>query len=211
MNKISVRNKEAREKFCTLRNRVYGCRDANECGECSFYEWYYTITLMDDKNLLLGEAFRLIIRKDASERDQGLPLGDIVENQEKFACGKAESVHGEILDRTGIKADNILELGKLFKSIKDDKLYLPLGAETFDEYCGFSEIHFTYKEIASFIHVYELSDLKLNRDMQALVDKHEKAGNVKNLKMIDGICKALGIKVYMKGYFRKNGTYVSGH
>ena len=37
--------------------------------------------------------------------------------------GKAEEVHKEILVRTILTANNLLELGKLFKEVRDEKLY----------------------------------------------------------------------------------------
>jgi len=74
---------------------------------------------------------------------------------------KAENVHKEILARTIITANNLLELGKLFKTIRDEKLYKLLGAETFGEYIGYPEISFGRSTIYSFIHVYELFVLKL--------------------------------------------------
>jgi len=74
---------------------------------------------------------------------------------------KAEQCHKEVLARTIITANNLLELGKLFKTIRDEKLYKLLGAETFGEYVGYPEISFGRSTIYSFIHVYELYILKL--------------------------------------------------
>ena len=67
-----------------------------------------------------------------------------------------------MLARTIITANNLLELGKLFKTIRDEKLYKLLGAETFGEYIGYPEISFGRSTIYSFIHVYELFVLKLD-------------------------------------------------
>lgn len=74
---------------------------------------------------------------------------------------KAENTHKEILVRTIVTASNLIELGKLFKEVRDEKLYKLLGADTFKEYCGFPEISFGRSTIYSFIYVYELFILKL--------------------------------------------------
>ena len=75
---------------------------------------------------------------------------------------KAENTHKEILVRTIVTANNLIELGKLFKQVRDEKLYKLLGADSFGEYCGFPEISFGRSTIYSFIYVYELFVLKLN-------------------------------------------------
>lgn len=80
-------------------------------------------------------------------------------DQEKLS--KAEELHKEVLARTYLTAHSLLELGKLFKTIRDEKLYVLLGADTFNEYCGFPEISFGRSTIYSFIHTYELYVLKL--------------------------------------------------
>ena len=81
---------------------------------------------------------------------------------------RAESTHKEILVRTIVTANNLIELGRLFKEVRDKKLYKLLGADTFGEYCGFPEISFGRSTIYSFIHVYELFVLKLNYDPERL-------------------------------------------
>jgi len=81
---------------------------------------------------------------------------------------KAEECHKEVLARTIITANNLLELGKLFKTIRDEKLYKLLGAETFGEYIGYPEISFGRSTIYSFIHVYELFVLKLECNPEVL-------------------------------------------
>lgn len=80
-------------------------------------------------------------------------------DQEKLS--RAEENHKEILARTYVVAGNLLELGKLFKAMRDDKLYKLLGASTFTEYCGFPEIHYARPTIYSFIGIYERYVLKL--------------------------------------------------
>lgn len=81
---------------------------------------------------------------------------------------KAEECHKEVLARTIITANNLLELGKLFKTIRDEKLYKLLGADTFNEYCGFSEISYGRSTIYSFIHVYEKYVLRLGIPAEVL-------------------------------------------
>jgi hypothetical protein len=81
---------------------------------------------------------------------------------------KAEEAHKEILARTAITAGNLLELGKLFRQVRNEKLYKLLGAETFGEYIGYPEISFGRSTIYSFIHVYELFVLKLECNPEVL-------------------------------------------
>lgn len=97
---------------------------------------------------------------------------------------RAESVHKEILVRTAITANNLIELGKLFKEVRDKKLYKLLGAETFGEYCGFPEISFGRSTIYSFIHVYELFVLELDTSPNILA----KIGHRK-LQIISSVVK----------------------
>ena len=80
---------------------------------------------------------------------------------DEVKLNKAEECHKEVLARTIITANNLLELGKLFKAIRDERLYKLLGAETFGEYIGYPEISFGRSTIYSFIHVYELYVLRL--------------------------------------------------
>ncbi len=81
---------------------------------------------------------------------------------------KAENTHKEILVRTILTANNLIELGKLFKQVRDEKLYKLLGADSFRGYCGFPEISFGRSTIYSFIYVYELFILKLKYDSNYL-------------------------------------------
>lgn len=75
--------------------------------------------------------------------------------------GKAEDVHKEILVRTIVTANNLLELGRLFKEVRDEKLYKLLGADSFKEYCAYPEIPYARTTIYSFIGIYEKYILKL--------------------------------------------------
>ena len=81
---------------------------------------------------------------------------------------KATELHKEILVRTIVTANNLLELGRLFKEVRDGKLYKLLGASSFKEYCAYPEIPYARTTIYSFIHVYELFVLKLNYNIDTL-------------------------------------------
>lgn len=81
-------------------------------------------------------------------------------DEEKLSL--AEEYHKEVIARTIITANNLLELGRLFKTIRDDKLYKLLGADSFSEYIAYPEISFGRSTIYSFIGIYELYVLKLN-------------------------------------------------
>lgn len=83
---------------------------------------------------------------------------------------KAEVYHQEILNRTFVTTGHLIELGRLFKTIRDEKLYKMLGAETFQEYCAFPEIHYARTTIYSFIGIYELYCLKYGYSPKLLVE-----------------------------------------
>ena len=108
----------------------------------------------------------------------------VAEGIDEEQLSKAEELHKEVLARTYITANNLLELGKLFKTIRDEKLYKLLGAETFTEYCGFPEISFGRSTIYSFIHTYELYVLRLGISSERL----SKIGHRK-LQIISPIAK----------------------
>lgn len=74
---------------------------------------------------------------------------------------KATEVHKEILARMFVTTGHLLELGRLFKAVRDEKLYKLLGASTFTEYCGYPEISYARTTVYSFIGIYELYVLKL--------------------------------------------------
>jgi hypothetical protein len=54
------------------------------------------------------------------------------------------------------------ELGRLLKSMRDDKLYLELGYEGFTSYLGDPEISFSQSSAYNAIQLYETYELKLN-------------------------------------------------
>ena len=81
---------------------------------------------------------------------------------------KAESTHKEILVRTIVTANNLIELGRLFKEVRDEKLYKLLGADTFKEYCAYPEIPYARTTIYSFIGIYERYVLKFGINPEEL-------------------------------------------
>jgi len=95
-------------------------------------------------------------------------ISEVSPEIDEVKLNKAEECHKEVLARTIITANNLLELGNLFKTIRDEKLYKLLGADTFNEYCGFPEISFGRSTIYSFIHVHELYVLKLGYNPEVL-------------------------------------------
>lgn len=123
-------------------------------------------------------------------------------DQEKLSV--AEDLHAEVLARTYITAGNLLELGKLFKEIRDKKHYKLLGAETFNEYCGFPEISFGRSTIYSFIYVYELYVLKLDYHPTTL----SKIGHRK-LQIISPIMKDFVREKMETGYWIESAGILS--
>jgi len=83
---------------------------------------------------------------------------------------KAEDCHKEILARMMVTTGHLLELGRLFKTVRDQKLYKLLGASTFTEYCGFPEISYARTTVYSFIGIYELYILKLKHKPHLLCE-----------------------------------------
>lgn len=94
----------------------------------------------------------------------------IADNVDVTVQGKAEDYHQEVLNRTMVTTGHLIELGRLFKTIRDEKLYRMLGAETFQEYCAFPEIHYARTTIYSFIGIYELYCLKYGYSPKLLVE-----------------------------------------
>lgn len=82
--RISIRNQKSRSKFCTCMNRVFGCRDVYLCGvACPLHLWGEAIRLMDEKNLPMGEAFRLSIRLVISQEEGRKIIKEAIEGKEK--------------------------------------------------------------------------------------------------------------------------------
>jgi len=83
---------------------------------------------------------------------------------------KSHEIRAEIKNRTITTANNLLELGKLFKIMRDEKLFQYTDSEckTFEEYLAWDEVAFGRSTVFSFIHVYELYVLKLGYDVEFL-------------------------------------------
>ena len=83
---------------------------------------------------------------------------------------QSHTIRTEIINRTISTANNMLELGKLFKIMRDEKLYQYTDSEckTFEEYLAWDEVAFGRSTVFSFIHVYELYVLKLGYDVEFL-------------------------------------------
>ena len=81
---------------------------------------------------------------------------------------RAFMLHQEIQQRTIETANSLFELGRLFKTIRDEKLYEFLNYETFEEYLGSPEIQFGRSTVFSFIRVYEQYVLKFEFDLKLL-------------------------------------------
>lgn len=83
--KTSIRSHKTRSKFCTCMNRVFGCRDVYMCNiACPLYLWAEAIRLMDEKNLPMGEAFRLSLRLNISKEDGKKIIREAIEGGEKI-------------------------------------------------------------------------------------------------------------------------------
>ena len=83
---------------------------------------------------------------------------------------KSHDIRARIADKTVATANNLLELGKLFKTMRDEKLYRYTDSEcgSFEEYLAWDEVAFGRSTVFSFIHVYELYVLKLGYDVEFL-------------------------------------------
>ena len=102
----------------------------------------------------------------------------------------AYQTHARILELTAGMGYTIFELGKLFKQIRDEKLYKYLDASTFSEYCGFPEVKFARPTVYSFIKIYERYILKLGRsEVELLGDGTPKSNGVghRSLQIINPV------------------------
>jgi len=70
--KVSIlKNIRLRRKFCGRMNKTFGCKDAYRCGiSCPLWLAKYSEESMNERNLPLGEAYRLSIR-EAIDRGEG--------------------------------------------------------------------------------------------------------------------------------------------
>ena len=67
-------------------------------------------------------------------------------------------------------ATYFFELGKLFKEVRDDKLYKELDCESFTEFIADPEISFSRSTVYSFIEIYEKYTLQLKVSQEYLLD-----------------------------------------
>lgn len=59
-----IKNRKYLNKFCERRDKLFNCRKVYGCNvSCPLWHLIETQRLMDLKNLSLGEAFRISIRK----------------------------------------------------------------------------------------------------------------------------------------------------
>lgn len=67
-------------------------------------------------------------------------------------------------------AMRFLELGKLFKEVRDEELYKELDCESFTEFIADPEISFSRSTVYSFIEIYEKYTLRLKVSQEYLLD-----------------------------------------
>lgn len=83
--KVSIlQSTKLRHKFCSRMEKTFGCKKAFMCNvSCPTWIMFYVECLMNDKNLELGEAFRLTIRESIDKSEGRRIIKDIVLNQGK--------------------------------------------------------------------------------------------------------------------------------
>lgn len=83
--KVSIlKSTRLRHKFCSRMNKDFGCKDAYMCEiSCPLWLCFHTECLMEDKNLPLGEAYRLTVRESIPEGKGRKIIADIVESRSK--------------------------------------------------------------------------------------------------------------------------------
>jgi hypothetical protein len=82
-------------------------------------------------------------------------------------------LYTEILQRRAEIQKHFLELGRIFKEIRDNKLYRQLDHQTFDSFLGCPEISFRRSTAYALIRVYEVfvEKLKVNQELLAQVGR----------------------------------------
>jgi len=80
----------------------------------------------------------------------------IDDNVDQEALDRAVMVHNEIIVRKAEIGKTMFELGRLFKEMRDNKLYLPHGYDTFEEYIGVPELGLKRSTVYSLIQKHEL-------------------------------------------------------
>lgn len=83
---------------------------------------------------------------------------------------EADSVYREILEVCQKMMHGSLELGRLFKRVRDEKLYQRLDDDTFETFCGRSEITFGYSTACLAIQIYEKFILELSIPLPLLLE-----------------------------------------
>lgn len=92
-----------------------------------------------------------------------------VVQEDKPTPERAYTVYYEILERKSRIARDFIELGKLFKDVRDQKLYEILDYETFNTFIGAPEIAFSRSTVYSLIDIYELFVIESNIEQDRLV------------------------------------------
>jgi len=83
MNVSILKSTKLRGKFCTRMEKTFSCKSAFMCSvACPLWIAFHVECLMNDKNLQLGEAFRLTIRESIDEGTGRRIIKDIVENRD---------------------------------------------------------------------------------------------------------------------------------
>ena len=83
--KVSIlQNSRLRHKFCSRMEKVFGCKKAYMCNvSCPLWIAFHVECLMNDKNLPLGEAFRLTLRESIPKGEGRRIIKNAVENRDK--------------------------------------------------------------------------------------------------------------------------------
>ena len=83
--KVSIlKSTKLRGKFCVRMEKTFGCKKAYMCNiSCPLWIAFHVECLMNDKNLPLGEAFRLTIRESIDKGEGRRIIKDAVLNRDK--------------------------------------------------------------------------------------------------------------------------------
>ena len=70
------------KKLCVRLNRTFGCQEAFDCHiACPLWIAFQVEALMNDKNIPLGEAYRLTLRQGIDELEGRRIMRDIMKNK----------------------------------------------------------------------------------------------------------------------------------
>ena len=83
---------------------------------------------------------------------------------------KAFEVHNAILNLKKQMGMAFVEIGKLLKEVRDNKLYRVLGYDTFQSYIVNSELGFKTRTVYYYIEIYECFIQELKVEMEKLAD-----------------------------------------